>query len=187
VSPAAALEFDRYPRLDDAEVFATHLRRIDQNVDFDPPAAIGASKELVETTCRVILRDYDPELARKRLDLPELYGAVADKLALNAESVPESAKGSAAAQRTLRMLATTIQSLAELRNELGVGHGRGDRNPALARHARLAFHTALAITDFLLATWHDRRARAWPSPRCRDIRRTRGAPTRCRHVVRQSA
>jgi hypothetical protein len=71
--------------------------------------------------------------------------------------VPDSVPGSAAEQRTLRTLVTTIQSLAELRNALGTGHGQRSRSPAQPRHGRLAFHAALTVTDFLLATWHERK------------------------------
>ena len=51
--------------------------------------------------------------------------------------MPGSAKGSEASQQVLRTLVTTVQSLAELRNELGIGHGQSTRSVALARHARL--------------------------------------------------
>ena len=49
------------------------------------------------------------------------YLKVADLLELKAESVPGNAKGSEASQQVLRTLVTTVQSLAELRNELGIG------------------------------------------------------------------
>ncbi len=54
-------------------------------------------------------------------------------------------------------LVTTIQSLAELRNALGTGHGQRSRSPAQPRHGRLAFHAALTVTDFLLTPWHERK------------------------------
>lgn len=45
---------------------------------------------------------------------------------------------------------------AELRNELGIGHGRSTPSPALARHARLALNSTVTVTEFLLDTWQDR-------------------------------
>src|SRR5581483_11955994 len=54
-------------------------------------------------------------------------------------------------------LATAVQSLAELRNELGLGHGKTKPSPAFARHARLAFNASRAVVEFLLETWHVRR------------------------------
>ena len=151
------LELGAFQRLQDPGVLEDHLFRIDAAVDADPAAAIGSAKELVESLCHVILEDYGvtPE---RRDDVLDLYKQVAGKLRLNAESVPSSAAGSAAAQKALRALVTTIQSLAELRNQIGLGHGRGTSSPALARHARLASTAARAVAEFLLETWHVRRA-----------------------------
>ena len=155
--PLTALELDSYERLDRPEVVRDHLRRIESGLRREPAAAIASSKELVESVCQIILDDYGTDYG-PRDDVLDLYKKVALTLKLNAESVPESAKGSQASQRTLRTLVTTIQSLAELRNELGLGHGRNRRSPALARHGRLAFNASVTVTEFLLDTWHARRA-----------------------------
>lgn len=79
---------------------------------------------------------------------------------LSRESVPASAKGSAAAHRVLQNLATSVQGLAELRNELGLGHSRTAPSAALARHARLAANSARAVVEFVLETWHERKREA---------------------------
>lgn len=155
-TPATALRLPEYRRLVDPQVFEDHLRRIDAGLSSDPPAAIASSKELVESVCKVILDDYDIEYDRKD-DLLDLYKATAKALKLNAESVPNSTKGSQAAQGALRALATTVQRLAELRNELGLGHGRNRASADLTRHARLTFTAASAVSEFMLDTWHERR------------------------------
>jgi hypothetical protein len=156
LAPTTAFDFDNYPLLEDPGALHDQLRRIDHSLDDDPAAAIGSSKELVESVCRIILADYG-EHPPKGTDLPDLYKQTAKKLRLAAEDIPDSTKGSKAAQMTLRTLATTIQSLAELRNELGTGHGRLVSSPAFVRHGRLAFHATVTVSDFLLATWHERR------------------------------
>ena len=84
------------------------------------------------------------------------YRKVADLLELKAESVPGNAKGSEASQQVLRTLVTTVQSLAELRNELGICHGQSIRSVALARHARLALNATVTIAEFVLDTWQSR-------------------------------
>lgn len=155
--PTTALKLPEYKRLRDPQVFHEHLRRIDAGLANDPPAAIASSKELVESACKVILDDYGIEYGRKD-DLLELYKAAAKALKLSVDSVPESARGSQAAQRAARALASAVQSLAELRNELGLGHGRNSASKALTRHARLAFNSASAVSEFMLDTWHARRA-----------------------------
>ena len=151
-----SMRLDRFDRLGEPLVVEEHLRRIAENVSNDPAAAVGSAKELVESVCKFILDDYSVAYAQTD-DLLALYKKVAAELRLSRESVPDSAKGSAAAQRILQNLSTAVQSLAELRNELGVGHGRTKLSPAFARHARLAANAARTLVEFLLETWHERR------------------------------
>ncbi len=155
--PSEGLEVDRYERFQDPQVLREHLSRIERDLQSDPPGAIAASKELVESVCKAILDDYGVEYA-KGAELGDLYKLVQTQLNLSATAVAGSKKGSEAAVKTLRALVTTIQSLAELRNELGTGHGRSQLSAALTRHARLAFNSSVAICEFLLDTWHERRA-----------------------------
>jgi hypothetical protein len=140
----------------DIEAIREHLRRIERGIQDDAGHAIGSSKELLETVCKLILDAEGVEYPRGD-DLPQLYRKVAEKLKLNAEAIPESAKGSAASQKALRSLVTCVQSLAELRNQVGLGHGRTRRNPALRRHGQLAFNATRTVSEFLLQTWHTRR------------------------------
>lgn len=60
--------------------------------------------------------------------------------------MPTSAKGSETVQKILRTFSTTVRSLAELRNELDLGHGRSTPSPALTRHARLAHNSIVTVT-----------------------------------------
>lgn len=153
----AGLDVDAYERLTDPQALREHLRRIDRDLKSDPPGAIGSAKELVETVCKNILDDYGVDY-RDGADMMELYKGVQKALGLSVDAVKDSKKGSDAAVKTIRALITTIQSLAELRNELGLGHGRVRPSPALTRHARLAFNASVAVCEFLLDTWHERRA-----------------------------
>jgi hypothetical protein len=155
---AAVVEPELHELVADPVLFEQHARRMEAGLRDDPPAAIGSAKELVETTCRVIL-DAEGVAHSSRDDVLDLYKKVAKALRLNAEAVPEDAKGSRAAQGALRNLSAAVQNLAELRNAIGTGHGRGVRPAALERHARLAVGAATAVCRFLLDTWHDRRER----------------------------
>jgi len=152
-----------FHRLSDPRVVQQHLERISVNVERDPPAAVGSAKELVESVCKFILDDY--RVAYGKADsLLDLYKQVAKALKLNREAVPNSVKGSESAQKVLQNLATAVQSLAELRNELGLGHGKTKPSPAFARHARLAFNASRAVVEFLLETWHVRRNQEASTP-----------------------
>jgi hypothetical protein len=156
-APVEALELEEYESLEDPQVIREHLQRIDRDLKGDPAAAIGSSKELVESILKLILDDYEIGYAAKD-DLMALYKEVQKVLSLRAEAVPDDAKGSQAATKALRALVTTIQSLAELRNALGTGHGKARQSPALTRHARLTFNASIAVSEFLLDTWHERRS-----------------------------
>lgn len=154
--PLEAIEVDSYGNLLDPQVLREHLRRIDAGLKSDPAAAIGSSKELLESVLKAILEDYEVDY-RSGDEVMDLYKKVQKCLGLNADAVPDDAKGSKATVKALRALVTTVQSLAELRNALGTGHGPSRQSAALTRHARLAFNSSLAVTTFLLDTWHERK------------------------------
>ena len=156
-APTSVLRRD-YERLGDPAVLHEHLARIEAGLADDPAAAISSSKELVESVFKFILDDYDVAYGKDD-DLMDLYKKVAHELALSRESIPNSAKGSESAKKILQNLSTTVQSLAELRNELGLGHGKTRRSTAEARHGRLAFNAAQTVAEFLLDTWHARKTR----------------------------
>lgn len=149
------LLLNRRSLLGDPQVLQEHLRRIEREVDTDPAGAIGACKELVESLCKLILEHGGRNYATGD-DLMKLYKNMAQHLQLNAEAVPDDAKGSAAAQGVLRAMVSTVQRLAELRNELGRGHGRAKTSSLQSRHGRLALNSTIAIAEFLLETWYER-------------------------------
>lgn len=153
---SVVLALDDFDRLSEPDVLVKHLERIDGNLSDDPAAAIGSAKELVESTCKFVLDDYEIEYGKNET-FPDLYKKTARALKINREAVPSNRKGSEAAGKILQNLATTVQSMAELRNELGLGHGKTKNSPALERHARLAFNAARTVVEFLLQTWHQRK------------------------------
>ncbi|GAA4936180.1 hypothetical protein GCM10023224_16250 [Streptomonospora halophila] len=149
------LNYEQRPLLSDPRVLLDHQRRIHTSIENDPAAAISACKELVESLCKIIL-DHHGEVYPDGDDLTKLYRRVSDKLALNSDSIPEDARASGTVKKILRTLTTSVHGLAEMRNQLGTGHGRSAPSPALARHARLTLNTTIALTEFLLDTWQDR-------------------------------
>lgn len=136
-------------------VLQEHLTRVRKGLVEDPAASISSCKSLLESLFRIILDQTGIEYA-KGDDVPQLYRKVAGLLALNAEAVPASARGSESAQKILRTLVTTVSTLAELRNELGIDHGKSESSVALARHARLALNATVSVAEFILDTWQVR-------------------------------
>lgn len=155
------LPVKRFERLLDGAVLEEHLARVDANIDADPALAIGSSKELLESLFKQVIEGFG-QTYKSGDDLNELYKQVAERMRLNAESVPNNKRGSEAAQRVLRSMVSTVNSLAEMRNQLGVGHGRPSKSTALARHARLAAGASRAVAEFVLETWLVREARSSP-------------------------
>lgn len=154
-APAKSLALESRPILTDSRVLHEHLHRIESGIQSDPAAAIASCKELLESLCKLILDRAGSQYSNGE-DLPALYRRTSELLRLNAQSVPDSPKGSRSAQMVLRTLVTTVQGLAELRNELGLGHGRAATSPARARHARLAHNATVAVAEFLLDTMEAR-------------------------------
>lgn len=141
--------------LTDPVVLQEHLTRIRNGLVVDPAASISACKSLLESLFRIIL-DQNVVAYPRSDDVPQLYRKVADLLALSAESVPASARGSESSQKILRTLVTTVGTIAELRNELGIDHGKSERSAALARHARLVLNATVTVAEFVLDTWQAR-------------------------------
>ncbi|GAB2889914.1 hypothetical protein GCM10027074_67770 [Streptomyces deserti] len=149
------LKFESRPLLTDPRVLHEHQERIRAGLERDPAAAIASCKELVESLCKIILERQGIEFPPGE-DLPPLFKRVTTLLGLNADAVADHAKASATVVKILRTLTTTVQGLAELRNQLGLGHGRTAPSPALTRHARLALNSTVTVTEFVLDTWQDR-------------------------------
>ena len=157
------LQFDKRPLLTDPRVLHEHQQRIRAGLEADPAATIGACKELIESLCKIIL-EKEGVTYKPGDDLPQLFKRVSELLGLNAEAVPDNAKASGTVRLILRTLSTTVQGLAELRNQLGLGHGRSAPSPALNRHARLALNSTVSVTEFVLDTWQDRVERGTVQP-----------------------
>lgn len=147
----AALLADR-ATLGDRATLDRHLKRIQKSVGDDAEAAIGSCKELVESVLKQVLDAGDVSYS-KGDDLPRLFKAAAKALELSKSAVESDTKGSDAVTGLLRGLVATVQSLGELRNTVGTGHGRSNPSAAEPRHARLALNAAVTVTEFLFDAW----------------------------------
>ncbi|NKR28866.1 hypothetical protein GS966_27860 [Rhodococcus hoagii] len=148
-----AIVVDR-AQLGDPETLHLHLKRIEGSIESDPAAAIGSCKELVESVIAQILQaqgvtvgNSDP-LARK-------FRAAATSIGLELDTVPGDPRSSASVVSVNRGLVSTVQSLGELRNSAGTGHGRAVSPAVTSLHARLAFNTAVAVTEYLFGAWEE--------------------------------
>lgn len=140
----------------DAHALARQIDLLAQSAETDPRLVIGTAKELIETTCRTILGDLGIDAPRS-WDLKDLLKATLQHLRLLPDHIPADRTAADAIRTTLRTLTTTVQSLAEIRNAYGSGHGPDGRAQGLQpRHARLATNAAATVATFLFETHADR-------------------------------
>jgi hypothetical protein len=139
-----------------ADYLADQVRRLEQAVDSDPAQAIGTAKELVETCCYTILSERGKPAADKP-DLLPLVRRTLEELKLVPDGIADAQKGAKSIKSLLGNLAVITQSLAELRNLYGTGHGKDGKMKGLStRHARLAVGAATTLAVFLFDTHQER-------------------------------
>ncbi len=118
----------------------------------DPEGAITAARTLLETVCKHILEDEGIPYASD-VDLPKLYGLVAEQLNLapgqHQEGIFKSILGNCQ---------SVVNNLAAIRNKMGDAHGQG-RAPVKPkpRHAELAVNLAGSMASFLVSTWKEKK------------------------------
>lgn len=125
-----------------------HAARIRRSIHEDPAQAIGAAKELLETTLKAVLglHGTGPET---KIDIPQLIKRANLKLGLDAASVDATEPGAEHRRRVLGSLAQVVNSTAELRNAgLGTGHGVSCGPTLDVATARMVVSAAVTVTTF---------------------------------------
>lgn len=146
--------------LSDPAAVQEGLDRITRAVDGgDYAQAIGSSKELIESTAKLVLRECGLAVSEKD-DLPQLVTQAQVALQVHPTNAPPGPDGSDAVKKILGGVMTITTGLAELRNRgYGTGHGpTGLRVGLNARHAHLAVSAARLWCEFMLDTLADPRA-----------------------------
>lgn len=122
----------------------------------DPADAITAACSMVESTCRVILRELGLPLPQDK-DLGHLYKEVQKSLKLSPERLDVPEEIAPDVKQILGGLANAVSGIGALRTHAGDAHGKDRNSPKVdARIARLAVHAASTITVFLIETWRKR-------------------------------
>lgn len=148
---AATIPVQAMAELDDPDVIEAHLRRIASHIDDDPELAIGAAKELIESTTKLVLKRLNVPFD-ERADVPALVKQAQQALKLHASDVDENVKASKTIRSILSGLSQVAVGVAELRNHYGTGHGRSGRTGLNPRHAHLAVGAATVYCRTLLET-----------------------------------
>lgn len=120
------------------------ITRMEASIESDPSLAIGSAKEFVETLCKAILSARGISLSGKE-DFPKLVYDTREALNLTV-----SKKTEVTLRATLGALGTLVNGIAELRGQLGTGHGAHPDVPRPPNEiARLAVGMATSLGLFL--------------------------------------
>lgn len=131
------------------------IDRIQNTIQSDPEAAIGAAKELIEATAKHVLDrlhvDYE-----SAIKVPQLVRLAQKELGVHPEAVAPDKDGYDTIKVILGSLAQVAIRVNDLRRPYGTGHGRAVRPSGLkARHAQLAVGGSAVYCRFLLDTLED--------------------------------
>jgi len=140
----------------DEDYIHRQVNRMTAAIEHDADLAIGTAKELIETVCHTILSERGKPVEDKP-DLLPLVRRVLEELQLVPDGIADEVKGAKSIKSLLGNLAVIAQSLAELRNLYGTGHGKhSSRKGLAARHARLAVGAATTLVVFMFDTHSER-------------------------------
>lgn len=142
--------------LDDPSGIRAELDRAHRALPEDPAGAIGAAKQLVEATAKVVLHERGLPVD-DNATVPDLVKAAQQALRLHPSAVQPGPDGADALKKILGGVSAIAIGLAELRNRgYGSGHGQARAPAGLGpRHARLAVNAATTWCQLLLDTLAD--------------------------------
>jgi hypothetical protein len=131
-----------------------HAARIRLGLRDDPPLAIGAAKELLETVFKAILGLHGTGKETK-LDLPDLAKRVNVALGLDDQGTRGDEPGAKQRRGVLKGLNSIVDGIRAIRNEgFGTGHGVYGRPELDIATARLVVTAAAAAATFYIEA-HD--------------------------------
>ncbi|WP_247234263.1 abortive infection family protein [Telluribacter sp. SYSU D00476] len=118
----------------------------------DTDLAIGTAKELLETTCKSILRQKSVVL-NPDWTLPQLIKATTNSLDFSPKEANDPEKAEKAIKQILGGIASIVQGVGELRNGYGTGHGKdADFKGLEIKYAKLLVGVVSEIVILYLAT-----------------------------------
>ncbi|MDR2862037.1 MAG: abortive infection family protein [Syntrophobacterales bacterium] len=118
----------------------------------DTDLAIGTAKELLETTCKSILRQNNV-IATKDFTLQQLIKVTTNSLDFKPKEASDTEKAEKAIKQILGGINSIVQGVSELRNSYGTGHGKDAEFKGLeTKYAKLLVGVVSEIVILYLAT-----------------------------------
>ncbi len=113
--------------------------------------AIGNAKELIETICTSILKTKSIEMDRS-WPLSKLFKTTVSSLNFSQKELSNSDEFEKSLKQMLNGLSSIIQSISEIRNNFGTGHGKSPEFKQIDyKYAKLIVGIVTEISVFLLA------------------------------------
>lgn len=142
-----------------SEYIINQIKSMNGMIEISPYDAIGKAKELFESCCKTILKENNLPIEND-WDIIRLTKEVCKILKLTPDDIDNAVKASDTIKKLLGNLSAISQSMAELRNSYGSGHGKDAKFKGLSsRHARLAVGSAVTAVHFLWETFEEQRKR----------------------------
>ena len=133
----------------DSAYIARQISRLSESVDKDPEAALGASKEFLETLCKYIIKERGGIIA-PGADFGELNSAARDLLNLLPQNIDNKKLGSQSMKKVLGGVGSIFFGITELRNLYGTGHGKDSQAVGVtATQAHLVVGLTASLGKFL--------------------------------------
>ena len=128
------------------------INTMNDAVHKDTDLAIGTAKELLETTCKSILKQKGTAVDTN-WTLPQLLKETTLSLDFTPKEADDPAKADKAIRQILGGIASIVHGMAELRNGYGTGHGKeADFKGLEIKYAKLFVGVVSEIAIFYLAT-----------------------------------
>jgi hypothetical protein len=124
------------------------LDRLHRDLADDLPAAIGHAKDLVESACKTVLGETGAGAGSKKLK--PLVAAAPQAAGLHADQVDLNDPDAQLLRTLLISLQRQLDSVTEIRNRVGTGHGRAGVVLVDDALARLVIGQALHAVAYLL-------------------------------------
>lgn len=123
----------------------SEFERALKNVESNPPEAISAACNILESICKVYIEDENLEMPSK-LDLQPVWSVVRKDLGFVHDNIEDRDL-----KEILSGIFATVNGIAALRSHASSAHGAGRKIYKLEpRHARLAIHSAHTIAAFVM-------------------------------------
>jgi hypothetical protein len=128
------------------------INMMNDSINKDTDLAIGTAKELLETTCKSILKEkgnaIDPDWT-----LPQLLKATSLVLDFTPKFASDPDKADKAIRQILGGISSIVHGVAELRNDYGTGHGKdADFKGLEIKYAKLFVGVVSEVAILYLAT-----------------------------------